>query len=112
MTDELRITVLDDGSVEFIYDDRLAELVQAHGLTTTRASHVEPHPIYPGGWLADMRLSYGPVLAANGEFGNLPRADALVPVALERRYGPLVPFETREAALAAERRWLQEHRGL
>lgn len=75
---DLTIYVGDDGTIEHVYDDALADLFEGEGsISTTRASHVEPHP--NGGWLADMGPVGGPVLG---------------------------PFHLRAEALAAERAWL------
>lgn len=72
-----------NGSLSFIYDDKLAGLMTLGPATITRASHVEPAP-GGGGWEADMGPVQGPVLRdANGR-----------------------PFATRAAALAAEVEYL------
>jgi hypothetical protein len=76
---ELSIAVKPDGSLHFIYDDRLADLLDEGDAVTTRASYVEPAV---GGWTADLAPVSGPVLG---------------------------PFKLRETALAAEYAWLQEH---
>lgn len=76
---ELSIAVKPDGSLHFIYDDLLADLLDEGDAVTTRASHVEPAV---GGWTADLALSGGPILG---------------------------PFKLREQALSAEVAWLQEH---
>lgn len=87
-TEQVSFTVRQDGSIAFVYDDRLACLTKLGEARTTRASHVEPHPA--GGWTADMGPSDGPVLYdVDGQ-----------------------PFRTRQAALDAERAWLRAHRNL
>ena len=70
------------GKLTFVYDDALAGLLTEGEATVRRVSHVEP---VPGGWTADMAPVGGPVLG---------------------------PFPLRATALAAERAWLTEHRGL
>lgn len=104
---------IQDGNAEFVYDDDLAPVAEAMGTATvTRASHVEPHPSRPG-WLADMRPSGGPVLGVGCEAKAMPRGWAgPAPVLTSRQVEALEPFATREAALAAERQWLRENRGL
>jgi len=101
------IYIDEDGTIEHIYDDAIADLFDGDGETTvTRASHVEPHP--RGGWFADMRPVNGPLLGVN-DSGYLPNVDAL-PTDIEYYIDEfVVPFTTRAEALAAERRWLSEH---
>jgi len=72
------IVVQPDGSVKFIYDDALKEIMNLGDFVVKRASRVEPTP--EGKWTADMELSGGPVLG---------------------------PFETRAEALEAEKVWLR-----
>ena len=72
------IFVRPDGTVEFIYDDRLRSLLELGQATITRASHVEPTP--DGRWTADLAPRGGPVLG---------------------------PFMLRQHALEAEREWLE-----
>ena len=107
--------------------------------TVTRASHVEPHPTRPG-WLADMSPSGGPVLAANGAACRFQSDNGCAVCATHRiilvndvhgwkccatgvyfphgvpmgswQLDAAEPFPLREDALAAERAWLREHRGL
>jgi hypothetical protein len=84
-----------DGHATFVYDDALAELLTEGDATIERVSHVEPYDGSGGDafaarhaglwWTADMSPVDGPVLG---------------------------PFKTRAEALAAERAWLTEHRGL
>lgn len=76
---------IENGHLQFVYDDALVDLLDEGAAVVTRASHVEP---VPGGWVADMGPVDGPVLAA------------------------ACPFRTRAEALAAERAWLREERGL
>ena len=80
--DELSLFIGPDGQVQFIYDDRLAQLFGGEAAETRRASHVEPAA--GGGWTADMGPVGGPVLKDAG-----------------------MPFATRAAALAAEHEWLE-----
>ena len=72
-----------DGSLSFVWDDRLACLRELGATSIKRASHVEPTD--DGRWTADMAPSLGPILG---------------------------PFETRGEALEAEREWLAVNRGL
>jgi len=74
---------IDGGTLRFVYDDALASLLTLGPATVTRASHVDPAPA--GGWTADMAPSGGALLG---------------------------PFTLRADALAAERAWLRQHRGL
>jgi hypothetical protein len=67
-----------DGAVRFVYDDALRGLLALGSPTIRRASHAEPTP--DGQWTADLDPMDGPVLG---------------------------PFETRAAALGAERAWLE-----
>ena len=87
MVENLRLVVEANGDVAAVYDDALVPTLSALGQSVvTRASHVEP--AQGGGWFADMGPVGGPVL------------------------GDVVPYGTREAALAAERDWLRAHLGL
>lgn len=81
----LTVTIDANGRASMVYDDALVPVLKALGgeVTVERASHVEPAP--GGGWTADMGPSGGPVLG---------------------------PFPLREQALAAEREWLSENKGL
>lgn len=76
------MTVTADGRLEFVWDDSLAAFRALGETTIRRASHVEP---VGDQWTADMGPAGGPVLG---------------------------PFDLRGDALAAERAWLAEHRGL
>jgi hypothetical protein len=69
-----------DGSVRLLYDDAWRGLLALGAPTIRRASHVEPTS--SGRWTADLGPMAGPVLG---------------------------PFETRAAALDAERAWLVQH---
>lgn len=73
------ITIESDGSMRFIHDDRLQELLKEGPASIRRASHVEPDGLV---WQADMAPVGGPLLG---------------------------PYETRSAALDAEVDWLQRH---
>ena len=106
-THTLKIT---DGDVQFVYADDIKDLMDVGVATNRRASEVEPASGYcrichgkldepsdgmphepgdPARWVADMKLSDGPVLDNCG-----------------------AGFETREDALAAERDWLRLEHGL
>ena len=93
-----------DGEVRFVHsDDAVALVTEALGddrPVIARASHVEPYP-FGAGWVADMAPSDGPVLFTDGTCHQN-----------EMGLAGLTPFPTRAAALAAEREWLREHRGL
>lgn len=82
MERDITINISSDGHLTFVYDDALAELIQGGDAHVARVSHVEPAAT---GWAADMSPVAGPVLG---------------------------PFPLRSEALAAERDWLTEHRGL
>ena len=77
------ITVKPDGSIHFIYDDRLRGLLNQGQAAITRASQVEPGDPAKGQnplqWYADMAPSAGETLG---------------------------PFGTRQEALDAEVEWL------
>jgi len=76
---DLRFLVAPNGTITSIYSDDLAGLLaEASHRSITRASHVEPTADCK--WTADMSPSGGPILG---------------------------PFDTREAALAAEHEWLE-----
>lgn len=115
MADDIEITFTDDGDLQAVYSDDLAELFAGEALETRRASHVEP---YASGWLADMRPVGGPVL---GENGRIEQATLLGAVFVSPAFPPdkialvqaeplslIVPFRTRQAALDAEVAWLRE----
>lgn len=76
----IRLVVRPNGTIVFVYDDRLRGLIDQGRATIARASHVEPTP--EGSWTADLGPSGGPVLG---------------------------PFRERHTALVAERRWLDTH---
>ena len=76
---ELSIKITPDGTMSFIYDDRLADLCEQGESVTRRASYVEPSG---KGWTADLAPVNGPVLG---------------------------PFKLRQEALAAECQWLEEN---
>ena len=79
---EYTINVLPNGSLQFIWTDDLADLVNEGQAEIVRASHVEPSD---GKWYADMGPSNGPVLSG---------------------------FAKRSDAIAAEVQWLKDNRGL
>lgn len=75
------IIISPDGTLHFVYDDRLASLAQFGDMEIRRASSVEPAA--GGGWEADMRPLAGPD-------------------------GPVLgPFPLRGQALAAEVEWVE-----
>lgn len=86
-----------DGTILFVYSDTLATLFEGGEITTTRASHVEPHP--HGGWYADMSPLGGPVLHANMEAPFVTEPGS-------------IGFGTRQEALDAERAWIRKELGL
>lgn len=74
------VKILANGNIQFIYSDELAEALRSAGVIhIARASHVEPTP--KGKWEADMSPLKGPKLG---------------------------PFKTREAALLAEMKWIED----
>jgi len=75
----MKVTIGPAGEIGFIYNDDARALLDAGVATIRRASHVEPQGTR---WTADMGPVGGPVLG---------------------------PFETRQAALAAEVSWLDAH---
>ncbi len=105
MTPDVNVVIDADGNLQFIYSDDLSGLLETGAAKITRASHVEP--ALGGGWQADMRPSGGPVL-----FGGGVEVDSDV-LAFREEHGPyLKGYGTRREALAAEVKWLQQHRGL
>ena len=112
MAETLRLVVELNGNVVAVYDDALVPTLSALGPSVVeRASHVEPvstvrmRRFSPGmmGWVADMSPVGGAVLTSDGAGGYLENRSSL----LDGR-----PFESRAAALLAERAWLREHLGL
>lgn len=77
MISTLEVIIRPGGDLEFIYDDRLAPLLEAGQSEVMRASHVEPDQ---GGWSADLSPVGGPILG---------------------------PFPLRNQALNAEVAWLK-----
>ena len=75
----MQLVVAPGGTARAIYSEEIA-LAALGPVQITRASHVEPDE--QGRWHADLRPVGGPVLG---------------------------PFEGRDAALAAEVAWLEEH---
>jgi hypothetical protein len=72
--DELFLTIDPDGTINFIYSDLLAELLDEGDAHVVRASNVEPAQDGPG-WTADMTPRLGPGAPVLGPF---PRhADAI-----------------------------------
>jgi hypothetical protein len=76
---QMQMVVGTDGTVCFIYDERL-DLACLGRVEIRRASHVEPDE--EGRWWADLSPAAGPVLG---------------------------PFDRRSDALAAESAWLERH---
>lgn len=75
----LKLVVSDAGNLEFIYSDKLRDLLEEGIGKIGRASYVEPRGTK---WEADLAPVGGPILG---------------------------PFETRSAALDAELEWLNNH---
>ena len=75
----MQLVVDPAGTARAVYGEAI-DLAALGALSIRRASRVEPDA--EGRWLADLSPSGGPVLG---------------------------PFARRSAALAAERRWLEEH---
>lgn len=75
----LELVVRADGTLAFLWDDRLQPLSDLGTVSIRRASHVEPGD---GGWTADLSPVGGPRLG---------------------------PFLLRGDALEAERQWLRRH---
>jgi hypothetical protein len=78
---EATFVIRPGGSIEFIYTDALAPLLQLGSAQVTRASHVEPDGT-GAGWTADMAPIGGPVLG---------------------------PYALRSEALQAEIAWIETH---
>ncbi len=73
------LDIAPDGTLNFLWDDALAPLMELGESTLFRASHIEPQGIE---WVADLSPVGGPTLGA---------------------------FPLRNDALTAERDWLQHH---
>jgi hypothetical protein len=76
----MKITVGPDGTMKFIYADKLKPLMKHGQASIKRVSHVEPTT--DNRWQADLEPVKGPVLG---------------------------PFDTRAEALQAEVRWLEKN---
>jgi len=76
------INIAANGTLRFIYEDDLSELLAEGVPTIKRASHVEWSDDF-GGWCADLSPVGGPMLGT---------------------------YTKRQAALDAEVAWLEEHR--
>lgn len=77
------VFVRPDGTIEYLYNDKLDRLPAVAGpATICRASHVEPDPDVPGTWFVDLSPSGGPLQTG---------------------------FATRAAALRWEEEWLNSH---
>ncbi len=79
--------VIKDGKIRSIYDDALAAMFPHAEVSIVRASHVEPYTVGPKldrltGWSADLSPVGGPLLAN---------------------------FKTRQEALDAEVRYINQH---
>lgn len=95
MPRDFEIIIPEDGPIEFIYDDELAELLDIGESITFRASHVEPAG--GGVWTADMT----PILSTIPED---MRSEATIAFG-----GPLLgPFRFRKDALDAEVAWISK----
>ena len=120
---DIELYINEDGSVQAIYTDDLASVFPGADMQTRRASHVEPHPT-KGGWIVDMPPVDGYLLDAgatepgpNGPNGftevttkvrdwrRLPLPDLVGAIEATVQ---VKPFTTRQAALDAERAWLDE----
>lgn len=103
---ELDVIVNEDGSVRFIYDDALAELIPpGYTCPIQRASHVE-YDNALNGWTADMRPALELMTPQQvAAFGPIEMAACCPPLTLG-------PFATRAEALAAEVAWLKEWAGV
>lgn len=75
---EPMLTIEPDGTMKFIYQDELADMLDLGEPCVQRVSHVEP--CQGGSWLADLSPVLGPLLG---------------------------PFRLRRDALAAEIEWLR-----
>jgi hypothetical protein len=74
------VQILSNGNIRFVYSDEMSKALQKAGvLHIMRVSHVEPNS--NGKWEADLSPIKGPKLG---------------------------PFKTREAALQAEVKWLED----
>lgn len=78
--DKQVISIRKDGTIELIYTDKLKGIHDCELKRVFRASHVEPNA--KGDWEADLSPVQGPELG---------------------------PFKTRQEALEAEVKWLQEN---
>lgn len=75
----MQLVIKPDGTARCVYDEAL-DLRCLGSVSISRGSHVEPDA--DGQWLADLSPVSGPVLG---------------------------PFPLRSVALAAERKWLEDH---
>jgi len=104
---ELEVVVGEDGTLRFVYDDDLADLIpEGYTCPIQRASHVEPR--VDGKWMADMRPAFKLMTEAQyGAWeatlpGNISPNDA----------AQLGPFASRSEALAEEVAWLKAWAGV
>lgn len=111
MAEDLVFKIDPEGNIHFVHSDAAMAIVSVFAESEiTRASYVEPHPREQDRWLADMAPVGGPVLGEGCE-GRQPHKQCDCDTC-ERVLLALTPFATHDAALAAERAWLREHRGL
>ena len=78
----MKINIAKDGTIKFVYTDKLRSLLEEGVAKVKRASHVEPTA--DNKWQVDLSLVNGPLLG---------------------------PFTLREEALAAEVEWLNQNLG-
>jgi len=102
----LEVTISPDGTVQFLYDASLAEVVPTDAIIK-RASHVLPQNLFLRLLFRGLRLTlgeYGKVAAFTRTWHCLWYVD-LSPVG-----GPTLPqrFRNRAEAIAAEVAWLNE----
>lgn len=117
MSKELDVVVTEDGSLRFIFDDDLADLIPAgYVCPIRRASHVEPTA--DGRWTADMRPAIALMTEAQrsayaNEHGPLTGNTSVGYIhGLTRAMLTLGPFATRAEALSAEVQWLKQWAGV
>ena len=112
---DIDVIVNEDGSVRFLYDDALADLIPpGYTCPIRRASNVEP-TAEGGRWLADMRPAFEHLMTQEQRDAFY----ASVPVTVWPFESSLIlkapdgrGFATRAEALAAEVAWLKEWAGV
>jgi len=98
-----------DGHVQFVYSDELADLMDEGVVAVCRVSHVEPASTYCGG----CSRPYEGMEPCTCGTPRRPVADMGWVADMKPVGGPLLgTYLTRAEALAGEREWLTEHRGL